>query len=195
MSWIALLLVGVGLTDLIFSMRPARFVPEVLAASTVIVLSQVAGLQDLRDLLAVAGIVVAVLGWGVLVTRGFGRGAPFEPLLWAAGWLLLLLILAPAAGEVRGPFADWVHAGGGRWLGTEDPDRMLLVLGGVLLQLSTGNVLVRLVLRATGTLNPHKTHPGAGAVEARSLEVPVSMRSPSISWSVVSLPGWSPWAP
>jgi hypothetical protein len=34
------------------------------------------------------------------------------------------------------------------------PDRFLLLVGAFAIQLSTGNVLVRLVLKATGTINP-----------------------------------------
>ena len=35
-----------------------------------------------------------------------------------------------------------------------DPDRALLLLAAFLVQLSTGNVVVRLVLAVTGTVNP-----------------------------------------
>ena len=43
-----------------------------------------------------------------------------------------------------------------------DPDRALLLLGAFLVQLSTGNVVVRLVLAATGTAHPDER----GSIEA-----------------------------
>ncbi len=62
-------------------------------------------------------------------------------------------VLAPSA---DGPLDRWL---GSRpslpWSGL-GADRFLLLLGAFGLQLSTGNVLVRLVLKSTGTINPGK---------------------------------------
>ena len=50
MSWVALLLIGVGITDLVFSARPMRWLPEVIGAAGVVGLGLAAGLTSPRDL-------------------------------------------------------------------------------------------------------------------------------------------------
>ncbi len=154
MSGLALLLIGVGSTDLFFSARPARWLPQVSGSVVVILVALAAGLTAPRDLAMVCAVVVAVLGWGLLVARGFGRGSAWEPLAWLAFALLGAALMAPSATPAAGTIQQWLTAGGDVLLGTEQADRVLLVWGAFLVQMSTGNVIVRLVLRATGTLNP-----------------------------------------
>ncbi|WP_426246691.1 hypothetical protein [Nocardioides sp. LHG3406-4] len=156
MSWLALLLVGFGLTDLIFSVRPQKTVPEGVAAIVVILLGLSVGLIDVADVVALVAIAVAVMAWGWAVTRGFGAG----PAWWPLAVFAAAVIAAVAAGGLASPASGWLEP----WLADSPipvlsgltPDRALLLLGLVLLQLSTGNVLVRLVLAATHTVNPRK---------------------------------------
>src|SRR5438034_617500 len=54
MSWLGLLLIGVGLTDLVFSLlettgRPARIVPECIGAAASVIMALLADLTTGRD--------------------------------------------------------------------------------------------------------------------------------------------------
>ncbi len=154
MSWIGLLLVGVAVTDLAFSVRPMRHVPEVVGAVSAVLLGLLAGMTTGRDLLAFLVIVLVVLAWGQTVTVGFRTGRAWLPLLVLAGATSLAVLVSGAAPGAGGLLGRWLEAVGLPVLQGLDPDRALVLLGVVLLQLSTGNVLVRLVLAATHTLNP-----------------------------------------
>jgi len=153
-SWIGLLLVGVAVTDLVFSVRPRRHLPELVGALVVVVAAVLAGLTSVRDLVAVIGVVLVVLAWGHTVTRAFRQGPAWLPLLVLGGGLALAVLVSGAAPPAGGPFGRWIDGIGLPLLAALTPDRALLLLGVVLVQLSTGNVLVRLVLAATHTLNP-----------------------------------------
>jgi hypothetical protein len=157
-SWIALLLIGVGIADLGHSIRPVPVVPEVAGAISAIVLGLLAGLTSARDLIALAVIAAVVVAWGRTVRDGFGRDRAWLP--------LLLLGLALAAGAITAPLADTSSAGSpvADWLGGTplpvlsglDVAHALMLVGVLLVQMSTGNVIVRLVLRATGTVDPSR---------------------------------------
>ncbi|MGN0064214.1 MAG: hypothetical protein ACI379_08220 [Nocardioides sp.] len=157
MSWLALLLIGYAVTDLAFSARPGRVVPQVVGATAAVLVALVAGLTDSRDLAALIVVVGLVLAWGAAVTWGFGRGTPWVPLALFAGSVALALVVAPYAGTPDGLLADWLALDGAGRLGEVRADKVLLCVGAIGTQLSTGNVLVRLVLAATGTLNPTKS--------------------------------------
>ena len=154
MSWIGLLLVGIGLADLVHTARPARVVPEATAAVAVVLLGLAAGFTGGRDLVAVLVVAAAVLAWGQSVTWGFGRGHARVPLAVGAGALATAGALAGLAGEAGGLVGRWVGTTPLPLLSDLSADELLLLLGVVLVQLSTGNVLVRLVLDATGTMHP-----------------------------------------
>jgi hypothetical protein len=144
--------VGVGFTDLAHSVRHTRFVPGACGATAAVAVGLLAGLTGWPDLVAVLLVAGFAFGWELLVSRGFSNRTPALP-------LGLLAAAAGAAGLLSGQAGV---AGGllGRWLGQVplpvlrdlDADGLMLLAGAVLLQLSTGNVLVRLVLTATGTI-------------------------------------------
>ena len=154
MSWIALLLIGTGIADLGHSIRPVKVVPEVCGAMTVIVLGVFCDLTSIRDLIALFVIAGFVVAWGRTVRLGFGQDRAWLPLSVFASALLIALALSPLAGEGAGRAADWLADTPIEVLHGVEVDRALLVLGALLLQMSTGNVIVRLVLRATGTVDP-----------------------------------------
>ena len=154
MSWIALLLVGVAVTDLAFSVRPVRYVPEVTGCVAAVGLALLAGLTSGPDLLALAVVVAITLAWGQTVTRGFRTGRAWLPLVVLAAGLTLAVLVSGAAPGAGGLLGRWLDSVDLPLLQGLDPDRGLVLLGVVLLQLSTGNVLVRLVLAATHTVNP-----------------------------------------
>lgn len=163
MSWLGLLLIGVGLTDLVFTLlvttgRPARIVPERVGAASSVVVALLAGLTTSRDIAALVLVVVAVIAWGQTVTFGFRESRPLVPLAVLAAAVLLEIALSPFNDPTSGVLGDWLVET--RWglVQGMDSSSALLLLGVFLVQLSTGNVVVRLVLAATGTINPARSH-------------------------------------
>jgi len=163
MTWLGILLVGLAVADLGHSVRPVRIVPECVGAAVAVVLGILAGLTSPGDAAALVVIAAVVIGWGQAVRHGFGRDIVWVPLLLLGVALLAALLLAPLAGAGGGPLGDWLAATPWAPLAALGVDRFLLVLGGLLVQCSTGNVIVRLVLAATGTVNPVASDPQARA--------------------------------
>lgn len=161
MSWLAVLLLGVGTADLVHSVRRVAWLPEVVGATAAVVAGLLSGLLGWPDLVALAVIAVVVLAWGRTVTHAFGRRlTAWAPLALLACAVLAAFLLSGQAGAVDGPAADWLRQAGLSELAGVDPGWALMLLGLVLVQLSTGNVIVRLVLSATGTVNPARRDPG-----------------------------------
>jgi hypothetical protein len=153
-SWIGLLLVAFGATDLTNSLRPVRLLPGVVGAAAAISAGLLAGLHRGVDLAVVLVIAVLALVWDWAVTRGLGRGPAALPLVIFASTVTAAVALSGAAGHAAGPFGRWLDDVAVPVLSALDPDRALLLAGVLLVQLSTGNVLVRLVLAVTDTVNP-----------------------------------------
>lgn len=156
MTWIALLMIGIAVADIGHSIRPVPIVPECVGAGVAVLAGVLCGLTDLRDVLALVVIAAVVVAWGITVRQGFGRNLASIPLAVIGAAFVLAVVLAPAAGPAGGVLRDWLARDPLPVLEGLGPDRVLLLAGAFLVQLSTGNVLVRLVLAATGTVNPAK---------------------------------------
>ncbi|MGO4257435.1 hypothetical protein [Marmoricola sp. RAF53] len=167
MSWLALLLIGLGLADLLHSVRDVRRWPESIAGALVVVLWVLADLTSPADLAALVGVVVAVLAWGWTVRDGFGRDRAWLPLTVLGVAVGAALVLSVYAGEAGGAVQRWLDETPIPVLSGLTADRALLVAGVLLVQMSTGNVVVRLVLRATGTVDPAR---GAAHDATRTLK-------------------------
>ena len=154
MIWTALLLVGFGVTDLVFSVRPMRHVPEVVGAVGAVLLGLLSDLTEPREVLLLAVIAVIVLAWGQAVTRGFAARREWVALAVFGGGLVVTLALSPVDAYAGGLVGDWLDRTPLTVLAGLAAEQALLMAGVMLVQLSTGNVLVRLVLAATGTVNP-----------------------------------------
>lgn len=155
MSWLAVLLIGLALADLTHSVRPVRILPECVGAIGAVVVGLCAGLTEPRDVAALVLIAIAVIAWGQSVTSGFaGRIPAWVPLAVLALSVGLALAFSGRAGSADGLVGDWLGSTAIPVLQGMDADRALLVVGAFAVQLSTGNVVVRLVLAATGTVNP-----------------------------------------
>ena len=137
MSWLALLLVGIGLTDLIFSVRPQKVVPEGVSAIAVVLLGCSAGLTT-APTWSPPGRRRRRAGLGLVrhprLRRRVGGAAAGRPRrradLAAARPRRDRDRRAAGGGSTRGRLA-----GCPCWPGCP-PDRALLLLGLVLLQLS-----------------------------------------------------------
>ena len=155
MSWLALLMIGFGVTDLVFSIRPLKIVPECIGAAAAVLVGLLAGMREPRDVAALVVIVALVVAWGQTVGRGFASERAWLPLAVLGGALVLGVGCAGLASPTGGAVAEWVGQNPlPLVLPGTSPDQLLLVLGAFLVQMSTGNVVVRLVLSATGTVNP-----------------------------------------
>jgi hypothetical protein len=154
MSWIAVLLIGVAVTDLAHSIRPLKIVNECTGAAAAVWVGLLAGLTEPGDLLALAVIAAVVVLWGQSVTRGLGRGPAWLPLLVLGAALAVGVLVSGAAGSAGGLLGEWLEGVQVPLLRGLTPERALVLLGAFLIQLSTGNVIVRLVLAATDTVNP-----------------------------------------
>ena len=154
MSWLALLLIGVGVTDLVWSVLHRHVVPECVGGAVVVLGFVAGGLTSGPDLVAMVSLVAVVIAWGQTVSRAFGGHiAVWWPLVVLGGGLLATALLSGEAGWPQGLVERWLGSTAFPVSGAR-PVAALMVLGVGLVQMSTGNVLVRLVLAATGTVNP-----------------------------------------
>ena len=155
MSWLALLLIGVGVTDLLWSVLHRHVVPECVGAAVVVLGFVAAGLTSGADLVAMVCLAAVVVAWGQSVSRAFGGHiAIWTPLAVLGGGVLLTALLSAKAGWPEGLLRDWLDTTAFPVLSGAEPVVALMLVGVALVQMSTGNVLVRLVLGATGTVNP-----------------------------------------
>lgn len=157
MSWLGLLLIGLGITDLVCSLLQRPRIAELAGALSVLVLGPVAGLTSAVELASVAVVAGFVVVWGRSVTDAFGAGPPALPLTVLGVALGTAVVVSGAAPETGGLLGDWLRSAGLDALADLDSDRALLLAGAVLVQLSTGNVVVRLVLAASRTAHPVRT--------------------------------------
>lgn len=160
MTWLGLLLVGVGLTDLVFSWSRRPRLAEGSAAAVAVVLGLLAGVSGVAEVLGLAAVALAVVAWGESVTHGFGAKRFALPLTLLAVEVVAAVLASAASSPADGPAATWLHDSTLPLLAGLDADRALLLVGVLLVQLSTGNVLVRLVLGASGTTHPMRSATG-----------------------------------
>lgn len=158
MTVLAALLVAIGIADLLRSLgpQPSRSRRETRAVPlagllVLVVLAAVSGLLAtwggvLLTTLAVIGLV-AWLVCAEEADRGSGHG---RALAVFAATVLVQLLGSGWAPPVTGWLASWIEWSRLPW--QPDPDRALLLVGLVLVQLATGNRVVRLVLVTTGAL-------------------------------------------
>lgn len=154
MIWLALLLLGCGVVDVANRPTVPRHLPEVLAAIAVVLVGLLAGQSAPGALLGLLLVVLAVIAWRWTASAAVVADRPWLPLLVLAASVVLALSASGLAEAVDGALGRW-------WSGLSWPladgasaERALLVLGVLLAQLSTGNVIVRLVLATTRTVDP-----------------------------------------
>jgi len=145
-SWLALLLVGVGLCDLLRAAEARAPIPGGSGALVALVGGLLAGLTRAADIAALVVAAAVVIGWSLVVDR-----APRIALLLLAVGLSLAVLLSPYASTADGALGDWLEATRLPVLHGVSADRALLLCGSLLVQLATGNAVVRLVLTLTGS--------------------------------------------
>ena len=144
-----------GVADAVRRLTRAVWVPAVVAPAVVVACAALSGLWHLGDLPLLAIAAAAGSGWVVLCARaertGEHQGAPLAVFGIA---LTLLIVLSGWASDVGGLVERWVSWVEVPGVGDVSPNRLLMILGAVLLQFVTGNQLVRLVLSSVGAVKP-----------------------------------------
>ncbi len=155
MSGLAVMLIATGIAD-IFRRRTGRaWLPAAVALVTVIVSAALAGLWHLGDIALLMVAAAASVGWQLLCTRAERSGEhELAPLAVFGAALGVLILLSGWGSDVEGLVQRWSYWSGLPGLDNVGPDRLLMVVGVVLLQLVTGNQLVRLVLGSVGAVKP-----------------------------------------
>ena len=155
MSPLAAMLIAMGIADAVRRLTRAVWVPAVVAPAVVVACAVLSGLWHLGDLPLLAIAAAAGSGWVVLCARaertGEHQGAPLAVFGIA---LTLLIVLSGWASDVGGLVERWVSWVEVPGVGDVSPNRLLMILGAVLLQFVTGNQLVRLVLSSVGAVKP-----------------------------------------
>ncbi len=161
MTWIGLLLVGLATTDLVRSITPGRVPAWVGGLVALLGLTVLTGARGALALVTLIVGAVVVVAWDRCVALADARPGPLAAapaLLVLGGGLLVAVVAAPWSPAAGGPLSDWLGLSPWPSLAALDPDRAVLLLGVLLAQLSTGNVLVRLVLAVTDTVAPRLVH-------------------------------------
>ena len=155
MSALAVMLIAMGIADAVRRLTRSVWVPAVIAPAVVVACAVLSGLWHLGDFPLLAIAAAAGSGWVVLCARaertGEHQGAPLAVFGIA---LTLLIVLSGWASDVGGLVERWVSWVEVPGVGDVSPNRLLMILGAVLLQFVTGNQLVRLVLSSVGAVKP-----------------------------------------
>ncbi|VBA32504.1 hypothetical protein LAUMK35_05261 [Mycobacterium pseudokansasii] len=154
MSAVAVLLIAVGIADGWRRLSRAVWPPLVTGPVVIVACAAVCGLWHARDIVPLGLAALAAVAWEMLCLRSEHTGGHQRPALAVMVVALAVLIILSGLGSHAGGLAArWAH-----WvalpLGTVTPTRLLMVVGVVLLQLATGNQLIRLVLGAVGAVRP-----------------------------------------
>ncbi|MCV7176053.1 hypothetical protein [Mycolicibacterium sphagni] len=156
MSGVALMLIAIGCADIVRRLTTDHWPAVVTGPVVAVVTAALCGLWHLGDLLMVGTAAVAAVAWELSCSHAerVGGRRQVAPLVLFAAALAMLIVLSgfgsPVAGLVK-VWAGWAKVTG---LGAADPTRIVLVAGVILLQLVTGNQLVRLLLGSVGSVRP-----------------------------------------
>lgn len=159
MSALAIALLAVGVADLVGlhawqQARRAVLVATLSGWSTIAVLAVLVGATSGADVVLLLLAAVTVGGW-VLTTAEDAKASPAVALAILTGGFVALLLGSGAATDVGGSFVTWLEWTGLRSsVGESDPGDVLLIAGLLLVQISTANTVVRLVLTQMGALGP-----------------------------------------
>jgi hypothetical protein len=152
MSALAVFFVAIGIADICRRLTGRRWLTLCCGPVVALVCALLAGLWHVGDLVLVVISAAAIVGWVLLCARTERDGArPAAPLLVFGAAVVVLGALAGWASPVAGLVGRWLP-----WVGLDsvEPTHAVMTVGVVLLQLVTGNQLVRLVLGSVGAVRP-----------------------------------------
>jgi hypothetical protein len=155
MSALAVLLIAIGLADMCRRISQHAWLPVVVVPAAVVACALTAGLWHRGDLPLLAIAAAGGIAWEVFGARAERTGdRPWAPLIALGATAAALIVLSGWASEVAGLVGRWAGWTQLPAVGALTADRLLMVLAVVLLQLVTGNQLVRLVLASVGAVKP-----------------------------------------
>lgn len=152
MSALAVFLIAVGVGDIVRKMTSRTWPAVGAGPATVVVAAALAGLWRGGDLVLLGWAAAVSVAWLHLEARADRTGIHHGRPLAAFGvGTAVLVVLSGWASPVDGALGSWLD-----WVGLPDvdPDRALLIVAVVLVQLVTANQLVRLVLGSVGAVRP-----------------------------------------
>jgi len=154
MSAVAVLLIAVGIADGWRRLSHAVWSPLVAGPVAVVACAALCRLWRAGDIVLLGLATTTAVVWEALCMRSERTGrSQSTPLAVMVSALAVLIVLSGWGSHVGGLAARWAT-----WvplpLGGVAPTRILMVVGVVLLQLATGNQLVRLVLGTVGAVRP-----------------------------------------
>jgi hypothetical protein len=152
MSALAVFFVAIGITDICRRLTQRRWPPLCCGPVAVLCCALLSGLWHIGDIVLMALSAAAIVGWVLLCARTERGGAgQVAPLMVFGTTVAVLGVLSGWASPVAGLVGRWLP-----WVGltSVDPTHAVLVTGVVLVQLVTGNQLVRLILGSVGAVRP-----------------------------------------
>lgn len=154
MSSVAVMFIAMGIADGCRRMFRPGWLPVVLGPAAVVAVAALAALWHPGDVALLTIAALATAGWEWLCTRSERSGEQHAAaLLVFVAALAVLIVLSGWGSHPGGAVQHWI-----RWSGLPlagvDPGKLLMVVGITLLQLVTGNQLVRLVLGSVGAVKP-----------------------------------------
>ncbi|HYO00706.1 MAG TPA: hypothetical protein VET27_01915 [Mycobacterium sp.] len=151
MSALAVLLIAVGIGDVCRRLIDARWAAPMAAVVSIAACLLLAALWHPGDLLLLIVAAVSSVAWLLLCDRA-ERTAKHQalPLTVFGGAVSTLILLSGLGTDVGGLVGRWLA-----WVGyATSPNRALMVVGVLLVQLATANQVVRLVLGSVGAVKP-----------------------------------------
>jgi hypothetical protein len=151
MSMLAVLLIAVGVGDISRRLIRTTWLPPLIGVTVLVNVALAAGLWHLGDLVLLAIAAIACVGWQVTCERAERTGRhQATPLVVFGTAIAVLILLSGWASDVGGLVERWTS-----WVVLDvSPDRVLMVLGVLLVQVATANQLVRLILGSVGAVKP-----------------------------------------
>jgi hypothetical protein len=155
MNALAVLLISIGAADICRRVTHRHWLPVAVAPTAVLGCALLAGLWHRGDLPLLLIAAAAGVAWQVSGARAERTGErPWVPLLVLGAAILSLIVLSGWNSDVAGLVGRWLTWTQMPGVGELTPDRLLMVVAVLLLQLVTGNQLVRLVLASVGAVKP-----------------------------------------
>lgn len=163
MTWVSIVLIGIGLADLVRgagSLRRRR-AAHLVAPVAILGSAAVVGVFGVADVVALLLACLGAAAWIELSThtQTTGRGA-LPSLAILAAMLAGLVAFSGLASDTDGLLSDWLAWADLPGAHIAATPRVLLLVGLVLFNIATGNVIVRLVLLAIGALRPDQITAG-----------------------------------
>lgn len=159
MILIAITLITIGAADLL--RRKERFAEQrlpypaiILAVVLPLLLASLVGVTHAQDWLVLSVGIATTIGWIVTSHNPFGdsqrHGLPLGILVSGVA----IMAFYGVSEAPNGVLTQWLNSNGLPGVNALGAERVLLFIGAGLVQLSTGNVIVRLVLAHIGALKP-----------------------------------------